>query len=261
MLALYRMMEASDGSIEIDGINISSLKIEDLRTSLSIIPQDPTLFSGTVRSNLDPFNEYNDRQIWECLDAAHMKEAVLKLELGLDAPVAEGGENFSVGQRQLFCLARALIRKSKILILDEATANVDLETDSVIQQTIRDQFAHCTTLTIAHRLNTIIDSDRILVLDHGRVEEYDSPANLVLKQDSIFNSLIAETGPANARALRNLALESSKDDEADNNEDSVVRLQSTEGPPLTGSTNHDNSVDASDASDSHLDSRGDEANV
>jgi ABC-type multidrug transport system fused ATPase/permease subunit len=149
----------------IDGINISDIGLHQLRSRLTIIPQDPVLFSGTIRTNLDPFNVYSNEELWNSLELSHLKSFVKSLDLGLEHKVFEGGENLSVGQRQLICLARALLRNTKVLILDEATAAVDLETDSLIQSTIRKAFSDCTVLTIAHRLHTILDSNRVLVLN------------------------------------------------------------------------------------------------
>jgi ATP-binding cassette subfamily C (CFTR/MRP) protein 1 len=172
---LFRIVEPDSGVIMIDGVNILQMGLGDLRRRLGIIPQMPVLFSGTIRFNLDPFNEHNDADLWESLERAHLKDAVRRNPLGLDAEVAEGGENFSVGQRQLLSLSRALLRRSKILVLDEATAAVDVGTDALIQKTIREEFKTCTMLIIAHRINTIIDSDRILVMDAGRLVEIDTP--------------------------------------------------------------------------------------
>ncbi|CCD69448.1 ABC-type glutathione-S-conjugate transporter [Caenorhabditis elegans] len=188
-LALFRIIEADGGSIEIDGINIANLQLEQLRSCLTIVPQDPVLFSGTMKMNLDPFSAYSDSQVWEALENAHLKPFVKSLQDGLEHKISEGGENLSVGQRQLICLARALLRKTKVLVLDEAAAAVDVETDSLIQKTIREQFKECTVLTIAHRLNTVMDSDRLLVLDKGRVAEFDSPKNLLANPDGIFYSM------------------------------------------------------------------------
>ena len=172
---LFRIVEPDSGVIMIDGVNILQMGLGDLRRRLGIIPQMPVLFSGTIRFNLDPFNEHNDADLWESLERAHLKDAVRRNPLGLDAEVAEGGENFSVGQRQLLSLSRALLRRSKILVLDEATAAVDVGTDALIQKTIREEFKTCTMLIIAYRINTIIDSDRILVMDAGRLVEIDTP--------------------------------------------------------------------------------------
>uniref|UniRef100_H2Z8G3 Uncharacterized protein n=1 Tax=Ciona savignyi TaxID=51511 RepID=H2Z8G3_CIOSA len=194
-LALFRIIESVEGCITIDGLNISKIGLQDLRSKLSIIPQDPVLFSGTLRMNLDPFDSYTDEELWNALKHSHLKDFVLGLTLKLEHEVSEGGENLSVGQRQLVCLARALLRKSKILVLDEATAAVDLETDDLIQATIRVQFEDCTTFTIAHRLNTIMDSTRVLVLDAGKVAEFDSPINL-LKAKGIFYSMAKDAGLA-----------------------------------------------------------------
>ncbi|KAG0020110.1 hypothetical protein BGZ80_004746 [Entomortierella chlamydospora] len=181
------------GSIEIDGIDISTLGLRELRQHLSIIPQDPTLFSGTVRENLDPFNEATDAELWEALERAHLKSHIASLEGGLSYEVAQNGENFSVGQRSLICLARALLRKTKILVLDEATAAVDVETDELIQKTIRKEFKDRTILTIAHRIKTIMDSDKILVLEEGRIQEYDTPAVLLHKK-GLFYRLAEQAG-------------------------------------------------------------------
>ncbi|GJQ88500.1 hypothetical protein Trydic_g10000, partial [Trypoxylus dichotomus] len=186
-LALFRIIEASEGKIFIDGIDISEMGLHALRSKLTIIPQDAVLFSGTLRMNLDPFDTHNDSEVWAALDHAHLKSFVEGLPSGLNHEVAEGGENLSVGQRQLICLSRALLRKTKVLILDEATAAVDLETDDLIQKTIRTEFNDCTVVTIAHRLNTIMDSDRVIVLDKGRIVEFDSPANLLTNKNSIFH--------------------------------------------------------------------------
>ena len=168
--------------------------MEDLRKKLSIIPQDPTLFTGTIRSNLDPFEEYNDAEIWQTLRAIHLFDFVEQQTLKIMAPVSEGGSNLSVGQRQLLCLGRALLRKSKVLVMDEATASVDYETDSLIQQTIRTEFEQCTVLTIAHRIHTILNSDRVMVLDYGKIVEYDSPEILQKDPNSVFSSLLAASG-------------------------------------------------------------------
>ncbi|KAL0491571.1 ATP-binding cassette, subfamily C [Acrasis kona] len=205
MTALFRLVELDTGSITIDGIDTAQIGLYDLRSKLSIIPQDPVLFSGTVRFNLDPEQVYNDEQIWQALERAHMKNIVVKLPNGLEDLVTEYGENFSVGQRQLFCLARAILRHTRVLVLDEATASVDVETDALIQQTIRQEFADRTVLTIAHRLNTIIDCDRIMVLEKGELAEFDTPKALLNKHDSMFYGLVSQTGKANAKYLKKIA--------------------------------------------------------
>jgi ATP-binding cassette subfamily C (CFTR/MRP) protein 1 len=194
--ALFRMVEAERGQIIIDGLNVKTVGLKDLRSNLAIIPQDPTLFTGTIRSNLDPFDQYDDQAIWRALEACYMKTAVEQMEQKLEGIVTENGENLSVGQRQLMCLGRALLRNARILVMDEATAAVDLETDALIQKTIREQFVDRTVLTIAHRLNTIIDNDKILVMDQGKVAEYDSPDALRQNTSSIFYSLLKESGMA-----------------------------------------------------------------
>ena len=190
MIALFRITDLCEGSIHIDGMDLAKLGLEDVRRALCIIPQDPVLFSASVRFNLDPFNESTDEDIWAVLEQVELKDVVLNLPKGLDDDVHEGGSNFSVGERQLICMARALLRKPKILIMDEATASLDNTTDTFLQQMIRKQFAHCTTLTIAHRLNTIMDSTRVCVMDKGLVAEFDTPANLLHKPDSIFKGMV-----------------------------------------------------------------------
>lgn len=204
-LALFRLIEAAGGNIDIDNIDTSAIGLSDLRKKLSIIPQDAQVFEGTIRSNLDPVNVYTDEQLWKALELSHLKTHVLKMyserdtedaeiKDALDVKLSEGGSNLSVGQRQLMCLARALLVSSPILVLDEATAAVDVETDQVLQETIRTEFKDRTILTIAHRLNTIMDSDRIVVLEQGEVAEFDTPENLLKKKDSLFYSLSKQGG-------------------------------------------------------------------
>ncbi|XVF03649.1 hypothetical protein REPUB_Repub05bG0011300 [Reevesia pubescens] len=189
---LFRIVEPTAGRIIIDGFNISSIGLHDLRSRLSIIPQDPTMFEGTIRSNLDPLEEYTDEQIWEALDKCQLGDGVRKKEGKLDSTVSENGDNWSMGQRQLVCLGRVLLKKSKILVLDEATASVDTATDNLIQITLREHFSDCTVLTIAHRITSVLDSDMVLLLSHGLIEEYDSPARLLENKSSSFAQLVAE---------------------------------------------------------------------
>ncbi|CAM4454161.1 multidrug resistance-associated protein 1-like isoform X1 [Lepidochelys kempii] len=190
---LFRIIERDGGKIIIDGIDISTIGLHDLRGNLNIIPQDPVLFSGTLQSNLDPFGKYSDHELWEAVELCDLKNFVQSLPKKLLHEISEGGENLSVGQRQLVCLARALLRKTKILILDEATASVDMETDNLVQSTIRREFHNCTVLTVAHRLHTIMDSERVLVLGSGRIIEFDTPHNLLLQQ-GVFSKMVAEAG-------------------------------------------------------------------
>ncbi|NXO09453.1 MRP1 protein, partial [Oriolus oriolus] len=190
---LFRVLEGCEGKIIIDGIDISTIGLHDLRGNLNIIPQDPILFSGTLQSNLDPLGKHSDLELWEVLELCDLKDFVQSLPKKLLHEISEGGENLSVGQRQLVCLARALLRKTKILVLDEATASVDTETDNFVQFTIKREFHNCTVLTIAHRLHTVMDSERVLVLDAGRILEYDTPQNL-LQQRGAFSEMIAEAG-------------------------------------------------------------------
>ncbi|KAJ2802201.1 hypothetical protein H4R20_003374 [Coemansia guatemalensis] len=196
-MALFRIIEAAGGQILLDGEDISKYGLFDVRSKLSIIPQDPVLFAGTVRENLDPFNNYSDQDIWRALEQAHLADYVRSKDERLEFMVAQSGENFSVGQRQLICLARALLKHAKVLVLDEATAAIDNATDEIIQQTIRSEFKDCTVLTIAHRLNTVIDSDMVLVVDNGQLAEYDTPQNLLSNKDSLFAKLVEESQSSN----------------------------------------------------------------
>eukprot|EP00258_Populus_trichocarpa_P036994 XP_024453013.1 ABC transporter C family member 3 isoform X1 [Populus trichocarpa] len=190
--ALFRTVEPAAGQIMIDSIDISLIGLHDLRSRLSIIPQDPTMFEGTVRSNLDPLEEYTDEQIWEVLDKCQLGDEVRKKERKLDSTVIENGENWSMGQRQLVCLGRVLLKKSKVLVLDEATASVDTATDNLIQQTLRQNFSDCTVITIAHRITSVLDSDMVLLLSQGLIEEYNSPTRLLENKSSSFSQLVAE---------------------------------------------------------------------
>ncbi|XP_053133153.1 ATP-binding cassette sub-family C member 6-like isoform X2 [Hemicordylus capensis] len=192
-MGLLRLVEAAEGEILIDGVNIAQLGLHDLRSKVTIIPQDPVLFSGSLRMNLDPLHEYSDEDLWNTLELMLLKNFVLDLSDQLAYECSEGGGNLSVGQRQLLCLARALLRKTKVLVLDEATAAVDLETDLQVQETIRTHFSHCTVLTIAHRLNTIMDYDRILVMKDGQVAEFDTPETLIARK-GLFYRMVEELG-------------------------------------------------------------------
>jgi len=195
LLALFRIIEPTNGTIIIDDVDITTIGLRKLRSAISIIPQEPQLFEGTMRQNVDPTGQYDDADIWSALGQSYLREYVESLEGGLDAPVGEGGSSMSAGQRQLLCFSRALLRKTRILVLDEATSAVDLETDKAIQEIIRGPaFAGVTMLTIAHRLNTIMEYDRVLVLDTGRIAEFDSPKALLENEKSMFYSLAAEAG-------------------------------------------------------------------
>lgn len=199
-----------EGNIIIDGIEIHEIDLYELRSKLTIIPQQPVLFSGTIRKNLDPLEEYPDYIIWSALDDVELKDVVENLPDGLNSKMSEDGTNFSVGQRQLICLARAIVRNTKILILDEATANVDQQTDLLIQKTIINKFRTCTVLTIAHRLNTVIDSDKVLVMEGGTMVEFDHPHNLLQKKESVFYKMVEQTGLDAADLLHRLAAENFK---------------------------------------------------
>ncbi|XP_012526577.1 multidrug resistance-associated protein 5 isoform X4 [Monomorium pharaonis] len=191
VVALFRLVEICGGIIKIDGIDISKLELDILRSRLSIIPQDPILFSGTIRSNLDPFQRHTDHDIWSALEKTQMKEKVSLMLRNLDASVGFGGNNLSVGERQLLCLSRALLHSTKVLILDEATASVDPETEATVQNTLQNEFADCTVLTIAHRLQTVLTCNRILVMREGKIVEFDAPTTLLSHPDSEFSKLMA----------------------------------------------------------------------
>lgn len=202
--AIFRLAYV-EGSIVIDELDTADIGLHELRSQVSIIPQEPVLFSGTMRHNLDPFDEYPDSVLWKALEEVELKEAVMELTAGLNSKISEGGSNFSVGQRQLVCLARAIIRRNRILVLDEATANVDPQTDALIQTTIRNKFAECTVLTIAHRLHTVMDSDKVLVMDSGRVVEYDHPHMLLQRENGVLVSMVQQTGRHMAETLQRIA--------------------------------------------------------
>ncbi|XP_015938667.1 ABC transporter C family member 8 [Arachis duranensis] len=189
--ALFRLVEPSRGNIIIDGIDICSLGLKDLRMKLSIIPQEATLFKGSIRTNLDPLGLYSDDEIWKALEKCQLKEAISKLPSLLDSSVSDEGGNWSLGQRQLFCLGRVLLKRNRILVLDEATASVDSATDAILQRIIREEFAECTVITVAHRVPTVIDSDMVMVLSYGKLLEYDDPSKL-METNSSFSKLVAE---------------------------------------------------------------------
>ncbi|CAL9099661.1 unnamed protein product [Musa textilis] len=203
--ALFRLVEPAGGRITIDTLDIATVGLHDLRSRLGIIPQDPTLFHGSVRYNLDPLGQYTDQQIWEVLDKCQLQEAVQEKQKGLDSLgktqrhlvmslslLVEDGSNWSMGQRQLFCLGRALLRRSRILVLDEATASIDNATDAILQKTIRTEFADCTVITVAHRIPTVMDCNMVLAISDGKLEEYDEPMKLMEREGSLFRSLVKE---------------------------------------------------------------------
>ncbi|XP_026432147.1 ABC transporter C family member 10-like [Papaver somniferum] len=190
--ALFRLVEPVGGKIIIDGVDISTIGLYDLRSRLGIIPQDPTLFIGTVRYNLDPLSQHTDQEIWEVLGKCQLRESVQEKQGGLDSLVQQDGINWSMGQRQLFCLGRALLRRSQILVLDEATASIDNATDSILQKTIRSEFARCTVITVAHRIPTVMDSTMVLAISDGKIMEYDEPMKLMKEEGSLIAQLVKE---------------------------------------------------------------------
>ncbi|CAG8563696.1 7307_t:CDS:10 [Funneliformis caledonium] len=207
LVSLLRIVELAEGQIFIDNLDISTIGLRDLRNKIAIIPQEPVIFVGTIRSNLDPFEQCTDEEIWDALKAVHLFDKVKSMTSKLKTQVLENGKNFSLGQRQLFCIARALLKKANILVLDEATSAVDLQTDVLIQETIKKNFAGHTVLTIAHRLNTIMEADRILCLSEGRVVEFDKPINLLNNPEGFFYQLVNNSGPEAAKRLKQIALQ------------------------------------------------------
>jgi ATP-binding cassette subfamily C (CFTR/MRP) protein 4 len=175
-----------EGTILIDGVDIKTLSLEYLRNHISIIPQDPLLFQGSIRENIDPLNHYTDDEIWNTLEKVHMRDHIHSLEL----TITEHGSNFSTGQRQLICLARAIIKKNKIVVLDEATANMDPDTEFLVQKAIADNFANCTLFIIAHRLQSVLDCNKILVMERGEVVEYADPLILMENKNSFFAKML-----------------------------------------------------------------------
>ncbi|KAK8618769.1 hypothetical protein V6N13_132750 [Hibiscus sabdariffa] len=189
--ALFRLVEPASGKILIDGLDICSMGLKDLRLKLSIIPQEPTLFRGSIRTNLDPLALYSDDEIWKALEKCQLKTTISGLPNKLDSSVSDEGENWSLGQRQLFCLGRVLLKRNRILVLDEATASIDSATDAILQRIIREEFSNCTVITVAHRVPTVLDSDMVMVLSYGKLLEYDVPSNLMATNSS-FSKLVAE---------------------------------------------------------------------
>ncbi|KZT70050.1 P-loop containing nucleoside triphosphate hydrolase protein [Daedalea quercina L-15889] len=215
-LSFFRFVEPVEGRILVDGLDIAKMGLTDLRSKLTIIPQDPTILSGTLRTTLDVFNEYEDAEVYEALHRVHLIPAsdapsedpeTLNANVfrNLDSPVSEGGENFSTGEKQLLCMARAILKHSKVLLMDEATASVDYATDELIGKTIRQEFAESTILTIAHRLRTVIDYDRVMLLEQGQIVEFDKPAILLSNPSSKFHGLCKATGKSEFATLKKLA--------------------------------------------------------
>ncbi|XP_023242085.1 multidrug resistance-associated protein 4-like [Centruroides sculpturatus] len=202
--SLFRITEPT-GTITIDGIDTKNIGLRDLRSKISIIPQDPVLFTGPLRRNIDPFNEYSEEMLWQAIEEVQLKDVIKNLPGGMDTHLTEGGRNFSVGERQLICLARTILCQNKILVMDEATSNIDKMTDTRIQKIIRENFKSCTVLTIAHRLNTIIDSDRVMVLHSGTIQEFDAPYTLLNDVNNTFYNLVKNTGKTSEKELYYIA--------------------------------------------------------
>ena len=205
-VALFRIVEPQPGSkIVLDGVDVSTLGLRDLRSKMAMIPQDPFMFAGTVRTNLDPFEEHTDEEVWSVIEKVGLKHTIDAATKQLYMEVIDNGSNFSLGQRQLLCMGRALLRNSRVLMMDEATASVDMDSDALIQKTVREAFSECTTLTIAHRLNTIMDSDKILFLDSGKVSEYDDPQTLLRNPNGAFSRMVEKTGKTQEKNLKRIA--------------------------------------------------------
>ncbi|ODM91895.1 Multidrug resistance-associated protein 5, partial [Orchesella cincta] len=221
---LLRLYPIENGKVIIDGIDISQISLQDLRSSIAVIPQDPVLFQGTVRYNIDPFDEYSDSEVWSVLESSQLKNCIERDEKRLFAAVSANGDNFSVGEKQLICLCRAMLRKNKILLLDEATASLDIETDFKIQKIIREAFSACTVITVAHRLNTVANYDRILVMDSGKVIEFDSPEELMKQENSMFRKMVEASGVTltNVQTVQqSQEIPGTNDTQASNTEESV----------------------------------------
>jgi ABC-type multidrug transport system fused ATPase/permease subunit len=186
--ALFRMPDPI-GKVFIDDVDLGTIDIQSARRAMAVITQDPVLVAGKLRTNLDPLNMFSDQEIWTALEEVQLKNKMVAIPNQLDHQLSENGSSFSVGERQLLCLARALLQKCKVLVLDEATANVDFTTDQLIQKVLRNKFSSCTVLTIAHRLNTIMDYDKAIVMEGGRVEEYDKPQVLANREGGAFYRL------------------------------------------------------------------------
>jgi len=197
LAAAFRLVQLEAGTISLDGVNLASLPLQKARQAMGVIPQNPILFSGSLRYNLDPMGVCDDQELWAVLERTHMKGAIGKVANGLDAVVSANGENWSVGERQLLCLARALLLRAPVLWMDEATAAVDVHTDQLIQATIRGEVGRRTLITIAHRLQTIMGYTYVLGMAQGRVVEFDSPRNLLNHSSSLLASLVKESGTAN----------------------------------------------------------------
>lgn len=207
MQALFRLLEPEEGKITIDGVDVTEVGLHTLRTKISVIPQVPTLFSGcSVRENLDIFGLHSEENLNKALVSARMSEAIKDLPKGLDSRVSEDGTNFSVGQRQLLCLARAILNHNKILVLDEATANIDRRTDELLHEALKESFHDATIIAVAHRLDTVIESDFILVLGHAKVLEFASPAELI-RSNGAFAQMVNDTGETMSRKLHQLAFQ------------------------------------------------------
>jgi ABC-type multidrug transport system fused ATPase/permease subunit len=204
-VSLLRIVESCEGQVTIDDVDVSKLGLHDLRKKIAIIPQEPVMFVGTMRSNLDPFFKATDDEIWKALDAVQLGDKIRAMPNKLDTEVAENGKSVSQGQRQLICIARAILSKAKVLVLDEATASLDAQTDLLIQETIKKNFADLTMLTIAHRLNTIIECDRVMVMDAGKILEFDEPHTLLQDPNGSFRALVDQTGPGAASKLMEIA--------------------------------------------------------
>lgn len=209
--SLFRLVEIESGRILLDGVDLSKIGLSDVRgrsNGLRILPQDPVLYAGTLRDCLDPFHSEKDEKILEALQAVNHQGSHERGLSILEDPVEEGGSNFSVGERQLLCLARAIVEEPRVLVLDEATASVDTQSDSFIQQMLRSRFQNTTLLTIAHRLHTIMDYDMVIVMEKGKCVELDHPARLLENADGLFTSFVDATGPESATELRKIAHES-----------------------------------------------------